>query len=136
LRYPQYHNDYFPNIKRAEEAGRVMDMAFREFRHYDITNANQVVGQLAVNGGAQPSVPVTPGQAISLTMQVDSHKAVKTEVKADPNLAAPIIQGQKVGIMAVTAPDFPTLTVPVYATQTVDRASIFARAWDSVFHKH
>ena len=24
LRYPQYHNDYFPNIKRAEEAGRVM----------------------------------------------------------------------------------------------------------------
>jgi D-alanyl-D-alanine carboxypeptidase (penicillin-binding protein 5/6) len=136
LRYPQYRNDYFPNIKRAEEAGRVMDMAFREFRHYDITNANQVVGQLAVNGGGQPSVPVTPGQAVSLTMQVDSHKAVKTEVKADPNLAAPITQGQKVGIMAVTAPDFPTLTVPVYATQTVDRASIFARAWDSVFHKH
>ena len=32
LRYPQYHNDYFPNIKRAEEAGRVMEMAFREFR--------------------------------------------------------------------------------------------------------
>jgi D-alanyl-D-alanine carboxypeptidase (penicillin-binding protein 5/6) len=89
-----------------------------------------------VNGGAQPSVPVTPGQAVSLTMQVDSHKAVKTEVKADPNLAAPITQGQKVGIMAVTAPDFPTLTVPVYATQNVDRASIFARAWDSVFHKH
>jgi serine-type D-Ala-D-Ala carboxypeptidase (penicillin-binding protein 5/6) len=136
LRYPQYHNDYFPNIKRAEEAGRVMDMAFREFRHYTITNANQVVGQLAVNGGAQPNVPVTPGQAVSLTMQVDSQKAMKTEVKADPNLAAPITQGQKVGIMAVTAPDFPTLTVPVYATQNVGRASIFARAWDSVFHKH
>ena len=36
LRYPQYHNDYFPNIKRAEEAGRVMDMAFREFRSYPV----------------------------------------------------------------------------------------------------
>ncbi len=34
LRFPQYHNDYFPNIKRAEEASRVMDMAFREFRSY------------------------------------------------------------------------------------------------------
>ncbi len=32
LRYPQYKNDYFPNIRRAEEASRVMDMAFREFR--------------------------------------------------------------------------------------------------------
>ena len=136
LRYPQYHNDYFPNIKRAEEAGRVMDMAFREFRHYTITNANQVVGQVMVNGGAQPSVTVTPRDAIAATMQVDSHNAVKTEVKADPNLTAPIAQGQKVGTMAVTAPDFPTLTVPVYATQNVDRASIFVRAWDSMFHKH
>src|ERR1700742_749193 len=41
LRYPQYNNDYFPNIKRAEEAGRVMDMAFREFRRYPVTAANQ-----------------------------------------------------------------------------------------------
>ncbi|HXR94816.1 MAG TPA: hypothetical protein VN718_03000, partial [Rhizomicrobium sp.] len=136
LRYPQYHNDYFPNIKRAEEAGRVMDMAFREFRHYTITNANQVVGQAMVNGGAEPSVPVTPREAIALTMQVDSHKGVKTEVKPDPNLTAPVAQGQKVGTMAITAPDFPTMTVPVYAAQNVDRASIFARAWNRMFHKH
>jgi hypothetical protein len=38
--------------------------------------------------------------------------------------------------MAITAPDFPTMTVPVYAAQNVDRASIFARLWASVFHKH
>jgi hypothetical protein len=38
--------------------------------------------------------------------------------------------------MAITAPDFPTMNVPVYATQAVSRASIFARDWDSVFHKH
>ncbi|HEX4106376.1 MAG TPA: D-alanyl-D-alanine carboxypeptidase family protein [Rhizomicrobium sp.] len=136
LRYPQYHNDYFPNIKRAEEAARVMDMAFREFRHYAVTNANQVVGQAAVIGGAQPTVPVTPNQAVAVTMQVASHGAMKTEVKPDPNLAAPIAQGQKVGTMAITAPDFPTMNVPVYATQGVGRASIFSRLWASVFHKH
>jgi serine-type D-Ala-D-Ala carboxypeptidase (penicillin-binding protein 5/6) len=136
LRYPEYHNDYFPNIKRAEEAGRVMDMAFREFRHYTLTSDNQVVGQAIVKDGAQPSVAVTPGKAIAVTMQVDSHGAVKTEVKPDPNLAAPIAQGQKVGMMAITAPDFPTMDVPVYAVQNVDRASIFARAWNGMFGKH
>src|SRR6202012_2838612 len=51
LRYPQYSNDYFPNIKRAEEAARVMDMAFREFRHFNLTSANQVVGQAMLKGG-------------------------------------------------------------------------------------
>src|SRR6185312_2036640 len=63
LRYPQYNNDYFPNIKRAEEAGRVMDMAFREFRRYPVTAANQVVGQAIVIDGATPNVTVTPGKA-------------------------------------------------------------------------
>jgi len=136
LRYPQYHNDYFPNIKRAEEAGRVMDMAFREFRHYPVTTANQVVGQAAVKGGAEPMVPVTPGKAIAVTMQVDSHNALKTQVQQDANLAAPVALGQKVGMMAITAPDFPTMTVPVYATQAVSRANIFLRAWNSMFGKH
>ncbi len=136
LRYPQYNNDYFPNIKRAEEAGRVMDMAFREFRHYPVTAANQVVGQAIVKDGAEPSVPVTPAQAIAVTMQVASHDGLKTEVKPDPNLAAPVAQGEKVGTMTITAPDFPAMTVPVYAVQNVSRANIFLRAWNSMFGKH
>src|SRR5471032_733657 len=59
LRYPQYHNDYFPNIRRAEEAARVMDLAFREFRSYPVLATNQVAGNVALDGGVQPTVPVT-----------------------------------------------------------------------------
>ena len=136
LRYPQYNNDYFPNIKRAEEAGRVMDMAFREFRRYPVTTANQVVGQATVLGGAEASVPVTPRDAVAATMQVDSHKGVQTAIKTNPGLTAPIAQGQRVGTMTVTAPDFPPLTVPVYAAKAVDRANIFARGWNHFFGKH
>ena len=136
LRYPQYNNDYFPNIKRAEEAGRVMDMAFREFRRYPITAANQTVGQAMVIEGTESSVAVTPGAAIAATMQVDSHAGLKTVVNTDPGLTAPVTQGQKVGTMTVTAPDFPALTVPVYAAQPVARANIFARTWNRFFGKH
>jgi serine-type D-Ala-D-Ala carboxypeptidase (penicillin-binding protein 5/6) len=136
LRYPEYHNDYFPNIKRAEEAGRVMDMAFREFRRYPVTAANQIVGQAALQGGTQPSVPVTPGAPLAATMQVDSHAALKTAVSTDPNLAAPVAKGQRVGTMTVTAPDFPALTVPLYATQDVDRANPIMRLWHRFFGKH
>ena len=53
LRYPQYNNDYFPNIKRADEAARLMEMAFREFRRYPISAADQVVGQAPVLGGKE-----------------------------------------------------------------------------------
>src|SRR5262249_26391367 len=119
LRYPQYHNDYFPNIRRAEEAARVMDMAFREFRSYPVLTANNVGGNVAREGGVQPPVPLTAAKPLNVTMQVDSHAGMKTVVKADPGLKAPIQQGQKVGVLTVTAPEFPNLTVPVYASQAV-----------------
>ena len=66
-------------------------------------------------------------------MQVDSHAGMKTVVKPDPGLTAPIAQGQQVGTVTVTAPDFPALTVPVYAAQAVDRASIFSRPVGNMF---
>ncbi|HKB96203.1 MAG TPA: D-alanyl-D-alanine carboxypeptidase family protein [Rhizomicrobium sp.] len=132
LRYPQYHNDYFPNIKRAEEAGRVMDLAFREFRSYPVLAANQVVGNVALDGGVQPTVPVTAAKPLSITMQVDSHANMKTVVKASPGLKAPVQVGQKVGVLVVTAPEFPDLTVPVYATQAVNEVGFIGKAWNSV----
>jgi D-alanyl-D-alanine carboxypeptidase (penicillin-binding protein 5/6) len=128
LRYPQYHNDYFPNIRRAEEASRVMEMAFREFRSYPVFAANQVIGQAMVAGGAAPSVPVMVQKPLAVTMQVDSHAGLKTLVKTDPGLTAPIAAGQRVGTVTITAPEFPALTVPVYAAQPLAGASILQRA--------
>jgi D-alanyl-D-alanine carboxypeptidase (penicillin-binding protein 5/6) len=127
LRYPQYHNDYSPNIKRAEEAGRVMEMAFREFRSYPVFAAGQVLGTAPVKGGAVPAVPVSVEQPLAATMQVDSHDAMKTALNIDPNLTAPIYAGQRIGTATVSAPQFPGLTVPVYAAEAVPGASIFQR---------
>ncbi len=134
LRYPQYHNDYFPNIKRAEEAGRVMDSAFREFRSYPVLAAGQVVGNVAVANGTMPAVPVTASKALNVTMQVDSHAGLKTVVKPDPDLKAPIAAGQKVGVLVVTAPEFPDLTVPVYATQAVAEVGMIGGMWNAIQH--
>jgi len=136
LRYPQYKNDYFPNIKRAEEAGRLMDLAFREFRPVTIAAAGKVVGQASVKEGKTLNVPVTPKNRISATMQMEAQSKFKIAVKTDPNLAAPVAAGQRVGTMTVTAPDFPTMTVPVYAAQPVERANIFSRLWNRYFGKH
>ena len=127
LRYPQYKNDYFPNIRRAEEASRVMDMAFREFRPYPVFKAGQILGEAAVKDGAEPNVQVRVQQPLTLTMEVDAHSALKTSFQIDPNLTAPIAAGQRVGTATVSAPRFPGVTVPLYAVKDVGRASIFQR---------
>jgi serine-type D-Ala-D-Ala carboxypeptidase (penicillin-binding protein 5/6) len=132
LRYPQYHNDYFPNIRRAEEASRVMELAFREFRSYPVLKAGQMAGTAPVLNGKQPSVPVTAGKALNVTMQVDSHAKMKTVLKPDPALKAPIKQGQKVGVLTITAPEFPAMTVPVFAAQPVEEVGMIGSLWQSL----
>jgi hypothetical protein len=62
-------------------------------------------------------------------MQVDSHAGMKTALKFNAGLTAPVSQGQRVGSMVITAPDFPPLTVPVYAAQPVAKENIFMSLW-------
>jgi hypothetical protein len=54
---------------------------------------------------------------------------MKTSLKIDPALAAPVHQGQRVGSLIVTAPDFPALSVPVYAAQAVAQENVFMSLW-------
>jgi D-alanyl-D-alanine carboxypeptidase (penicillin-binding protein 5/6) len=132
LRYPQYKNDYFPNIRRAEEAVRVMEMAFREFRSYPVLTTNQVIGTVPVLEGKMPSVPATAAKPLNVTMQVESRTGMKTQLRPMPGLTAPIHVGQRVGTLVITAPEFPSLSVPVYASQSVAKTGFFGGWWNSV----
>jgi len=65
---------------------------------------------------------------------VDSHGGMKTALRADPGLTAPIHVGQKVGVLVISAPDFPGLTVPVYATQSVAQQGFLGSMVHSIQH--
>lgn len=135
LRYPDLNGksgDYFAEIRRADEAARVLGMAFREFRSYQLFKAGDIAGTVPVWGGSEKTVPVTVGKALAVTMQVDSRQKMVVAIKAMSPANAPIKQGQQVGTMTVTAPDFPTLTVPVYAAKDVSRENIFARMFTGI----
>ena len=127
LRYPQYNNDYFPNIKRSEEAGRIIDMAFREFRQYRLYKPGDVVGQAQVWGGTESNVPLTVKTPLSPVMQVDSRNGMKVTISYDGPLKAPIAQDQRVATLVITAPDYPQLTVPLYAAHAVPGTGFFGR---------
>jgi D-alanyl-D-alanine carboxypeptidase (penicillin-binding protein 5/6) len=112
-----------------------MEMAFREFRSYPVLKTNQIVGTLPVLEGAQETVSVTHAKALNVTMQVESSKGMKTQLRPNPGLTAPISVGQRVGTLRVTAPDFPPLDVPVYAAEAVAKVGVIGSMWNSVKRK-
>lgn len=126
-KYPPPKMEWIGEMRRGDEAARVIDMGFREFRSYQLFKPGEVAGVVKVWGGTKSSVPVTPGKAVAVTMQVDSRAGMKVAMHFKEPLQAPIVQGQQVGTLTVTAPDFPALNVPLYAAQEVPRAGIFGR---------
>ena len=88
-----------------------------------------MIAYAPVIDGAALTVPLTARQALGVTLMVESKPGMKTALKMDPNLTAPIAQGQRVGVLTVSAPQFPGLTVPVYASESVPQANIAVRLW-------
>jgi D-alanyl-D-alanine carboxypeptidase (penicillin-binding protein 5/6) len=135
LRYPDLANatpqkqDWFAERRRSDEAARILGLAFREFRKYDIAKAGQVIGTAPVWQGERDTVPLTVASTASVTMQVDSHAGMKAVVHYDTPLKAPIARGQQIGILEITAPDFLGMKIPLYAANSVDRAGIFGRMY-------
>ncbi|MDE2182114.1 MAG: D-alanyl-D-alanine carboxypeptidase [Alphaproteobacteria bacterium] len=133
LRYPDLAKDapakmeWIGEMRRGDEAARVLDMGFREFRSYQLFKPGEIAGVVRVWGGTKSSVAATPGKAVAVTMQVDSRAGMKVTMRYNEPLQAPIAQGQRIGTLTVSAPDFPNLNVPLYAAESVPRTGIFGR---------
>jgi D-alanyl-D-alanine carboxypeptidase (penicillin-binding protein 5/6) len=140
LRYPDLdkassaRQDWIAERRRSDEAARILGLAFREFRKYDVATAGQVIGTAQVWQGARDTVPLTVGNNASVTMQVDSHTGMKTVLHYDDPIKAPVVKGQRVGTMEITAPDFPGAQIPLYAGASVERAGIFGRIYLGIRH--
>jgi D-alanyl-D-alanine carboxypeptidase (penicillin-binding protein 5/6) len=80
-----------------------------------------------VFGGSEQTVPLTVKAAVDVTLQVDSRPGMKVSVHYATPLRAPIAQGQRVGSLMVTAPDFPGMTIPLYAAREVSQTGVFGR---------
>lgn len=138
LRYPQLDKmtpaaqDWHGVQLRGDEAATILGMAFREFRQYPLYKANDVVGQAKVSQGVEDSVPLIVVTPVAPTMQVDSRPGMKVAVHVNGSVKAPIAQGQKLGTLVVTAPDFPGLTVPVYAAKAVPEIGFFGRMFHGI----
>jgi len=113
--------------ERADEGARLIEIGFREFRRYKLFKPGDAVVEADVFGGSDKAVPLTVTAPVAVTVQVDSRPGMKVAVHYNGPLRAPVVQGQQVGTLSVTAPDFPGITVPVYAAHDVSQVGLFGR---------
>jgi D-alanyl-D-alanine carboxypeptidase (penicillin-binding protein 5/6) len=135
LRYPQLDKmspaaqDWHGVQLRGDEAARLLGIAFREFRQYRLLKPGDIVGTAQVWQGASDTVPLTVKAPVNVTMQMDSRQGMKVTLVYNGPVQAPIEKGQQIGVLNVSAPDYPGASVPVYAADSVEREGIFGRMY-------
>jgi D-alanyl-D-alanine carboxypeptidase (penicillin-binding protein 5/6) len=140
LRYPDLDKespqkqDWFAEMRRGDEAARVLGLAFREFRRYQLFQSGQVAGEAHVFGGTERTVPLTARMPVAVTMQVDSRASLKVAIRYSGPVQAPIAKGQRIGSLKITADNFPAMDVPLYAAQDVPRLGFFGRIGQAISH--
>jgi serine-type D-Ala-D-Ala carboxypeptidase (penicillin-binding protein 5/6) len=112
---------------RADEAGQLLDWAFRAFGDYTVAKKGAVLAQANVWMGQQKTVPLTVAKDLVITMPVADREKVMTKAIYDGPLSAPIAAGQPVGELVMQIPGMPDFHAPLVAAADVPQLGFGGR---------
>lgn len=113
--------------ERAREAERVLDYGFREFANYQLFKAGDIVEDIDVWLGDEPTVPVIVDNDVTLTLARKAREGLKVTVRAPGPVPAPVSQGTEVAKLVIEAPNLPPIERPLLASTDVGKLSSLGR---------
>jgi serine-type D-Ala-D-Ala carboxypeptidase (penicillin-binding protein 5/6) len=120
------------DASRANEAQKLLNWGYTAFEDVKLFDANQAVVTPKVWKGAEKTAKLGSPNAIVVSVPAGSAGKIKTQVARPDPLLAPIIKGQQVGMLKVTAGDQALADVPLVALDAVEQAGVISRAWDAM----
>jgi len=117
-----------PSIEaRADEAKRLLDIGFREFKTYALLKPGDTVGNAQIWAGEHRAVPLVVRQSISLLMRTAARDRLRVTLAFNEPVLPPISRGDEMGQLTVTAPGVAPVRIPVYAGANVREGSLLTR---------
>ncbi len=114
---------------RVSESVRFMDWGFNAWEAQPLARAGAVVGTAAVQGGGEDTVPLVAHGALGVTRPKGTNGPVRTVIRYQGPIRAPIAKDAHIADLVVTTSDLPPQVTPLYAGEAVAGAGFFRRAW-------
>jgi D-alanyl-D-alanine carboxypeptidase (penicillin-binding protein 5/6) len=112
---------------RADEAGQLLDWAFRAFGDYTVAKKGTILAQADVWMGQQKTVPLTVDRDLLVTLPVSERSKVQVKATYDGPVAAPVAAGQPIGELVMTIPGMPEFRAPLIAASDVPQLGFGGR---------
>lgn len=117
---------------RTQESLKLLNWGFLNFDTVKLYAKDQAVGTPEIWKGSQSTIKIGFTRDLFVTLPKGSAAQMKPVLERKDPLVAPIAAGTQVGVMKMMIGDKAVAQFPVFALTTVNQASIFGRAWDSL----
>ncbi len=119
--------------ERKEEAQKLLDWGFRQFKTIDVYTAGDVVSKARVWGGASRWVDLVIKQDLRLALSAKEQEHIEVKLSYAGPLIAPVKAGDKLGTVRFIVDGKPIAEVPVETASAVDAVdSMWSKALDSL----
>jgi serine-type D-Ala-D-Ala carboxypeptidase (penicillin-binding protein 5/6) len=119
--------------ERKEEAQKLLDWGFRQFKTVDVYAAGDVVSKARVWGGASRWVDLVVKQDLRLALSAKEQESVEVKLTYAGPLMAPVKAGDQIGTVRFIMDGKTIAEVPVETANPVDAVdSMWSRAMDSL----
>ncbi len=118
---------------RAAESQKLLNWGYSAFDALRLFDKDAAIAKAQVWKGTAPEAKLGAAAAVYVAVPRGEGANLKTQIERTDPLIAPLVKGQKVGLLKVTtATGVPVAEVPLVVQEAVPLAGIFGRAWDAI----
>lgn len=117
---------------RASESQKLLNYGFQNFDSLRLYQKGQPVTQLRIWKGTEGLLDVGFRRDMFLTIPKGTFSQLSAKVETYQPILAPILGGQKLGMLKLTLNGKPYAEFPLEALQSVPLANVFSRGWDNI----
>ena len=112
---------------RSTESERLLEWGFREFGNYELFKGGDTVTDAEVWLGQKPTVSLLIEDDLTLTLPKKARRDMKVKVTFEGPVPAPVLKGQRLGTLSISAPDIDTLEIPLVAGDSIAQLGLMGR---------
>ncbi len=117
---------------RVQESQKLLNWGYLFFDALKLYAKEQPAKRIEVWKGASPEVPAGFVADVYVTVPKGQGDKVKAELVSQQPLLAPIVKGQRLGVLRVSMDGKPLAETPLLALEAVGLAGVFGRTWDTL----
>ena len=118
--------------QRRGESRKMMQWAFRAFRAVSLFDADEIVGEARLFGGAKTGVALKAKGPLKIFVPVGNRDRLRARIVYIGPVLAPVEEGAKIAKLQVEIGGVLSQETPLYAAESVETGTIRQRAMDAL----